>query len=139
MFSLMPALGALLKDFIIAFFVLFDKSLQADISADLEPQMVELQEKKESGFMAAAVTKRMDAKEIQIKGSKNNKRGNLVLHYGLFVMFNQVFHAGRRIHSRNRLESNPRAAIGEFFNNFSVFCLTFTCIPYLSACQSVKI
>jgi hypothetical protein len=46
MFALVPALGALLQGFVIPLLVLFDEALQADITADLEPQVVALQEQK---------------------------------------------------------------------------------------------
>lgn len=48
-FALVPALGALLKGFVITLLVLFNEPLQTDIAADLDPQMVALQEQQEPG------------------------------------------------------------------------------------------
>ena len=45
--ALVPAVGALLQGFVVAFLVLLDETLQADVSAYLEPQMVALQEQKQ--------------------------------------------------------------------------------------------
>jgi len=42
--ALVPAVGALLKGFAVPFLVLFDEAFQADVSADLESQVVGLKE-----------------------------------------------------------------------------------------------
>lgn len=47
MFALVPAMGALLQGFVVPFLVLLNETLQTDVSADLESQMVALQEQKE--------------------------------------------------------------------------------------------
>jgi len=42
--ALVPAVGALFQGFVVAFLVLLNETFQADVSANLEPQMVALQE-----------------------------------------------------------------------------------------------
>lgn len=66
-FSLVPALGALLQGFVISFLVLFDEALQADVSADLQPQMAALQKQKEARNTPVSVSEWMYAEKIQIK------------------------------------------------------------------------
>jgi len=46
-FGLVPSVGALLQGFAVSLLILFDEALQADVSTNLEPQMVALQEQKE--------------------------------------------------------------------------------------------
>jgi hypothetical protein len=46
-FALVPAVGALLKSFVVPLLVLFDEAFQANVSADLESQVVGLKEKKQ--------------------------------------------------------------------------------------------
>ncbi len=72
-FALVPAVGALLKGFIVPFLVLFDETLQTDVSADLESQMVALQEQKEPRNTPVSVTERMYAKKIKIKGRQDHR------------------------------------------------------------------
>ena len=81
----MPALGALLKGFVVPFLVLFNKALQADIAPDLDSEMVTLQEHKEPGHPAVAVTKRVDAQKIQVEGGQKDKRRNFSILDGIVV------------------------------------------------------
>ncbi len=69
-FAIVPALGALLQGFVVSFLVLLNETLQAYVSADLQPQVVALQEQQKPGYTTVAVAKRVYAEKIQVEGGK---------------------------------------------------------------------
>lgn len=138
MFALVPAMGALLQSLVVPFLVLLNETLQTDVSADLEPQMVALQEQKEPRNTSVSISEWVYAKKIQVKGRQDHRGRDFALLDGVVVELRQLLHADRRICNANRLEANPRATIREFFNYVAVFLFVFPGIPDLSACQVVQ-
>jgi hypothetical protein len=81
MFALMPALGALLQDFVVTLLVLLDETFQADIAAGLDPAMVTGEQEQQARDAAVAVPERMDAQEIEIqRGGQGHGRDPFLFH-----------------------------------------------------------
>ena len=64
-FALVPASGALLQDFVIAFLVVFDDAFEADIAPRLDAAMIARQQEQQPGDAAIAVAEWMDSKEVE--------------------------------------------------------------------------
>src|SRR5262249_7660682 len=62
--ALVPGLRTLFQGLVVAFLVVLDESLQADVTAHLVPQMVASQEQEQARDAAVAVPEGMNAEEI---------------------------------------------------------------------------
>jgi len=76
MFAFVPAFGAQFQCLIIAIFILFDETLQADITAYIVTKMVTLKEKKQSRYPSIPISEGMDTKEVEVEGSHGDERMN---------------------------------------------------------------
>src|SRR6185295_7735019 len=83
--SLVPALGAELKDLVVVRAGLFDQPLQADVAAHLEVVLVEGEESKEPRDAPVAVAEGVDTEEIQHQRSDSDERRSQVLVEGMAI------------------------------------------------------
>jgi hypothetical protein len=76
-FSFVPPVGALFQSFIVPFLVRLYQTFQADVSPDLKPKMVTLQEQKKTGDTPVSVTEGMDTEKIKVEGCHEHGMRNL--------------------------------------------------------------
>ena len=107
----MPPGITVLQGIIIAFFVVSDQFLQADILPDNISGSVKNQQRQETTHSSVSVIERMNAKEVQNKNRHQKQRIHIRIVYGIVECVAKCFDCFRSFPCRYRLKTNQFCSI----------------------------
>ncbi len=109
--ALVPASGGLFEGLVVAVLVLLDDALEADVAADVEPELIALEEQQQPRDAAIAVSERVDAQEVEVEGGEEQQRMEAAVFEGMAPGQDEVTHGPAHAGPGNGLESDTRDAV----------------------------
>src|SRR5882724_9652158 len=125
----MPALRALLQDFVITFLVLFNQSFEAHVAAHFQSAMITGKKEEESGNPAVPVAEWMDAEEVEIERRGQYERMHPFLDQAALPKLDHFAHGFRGFFRCDRFEANSTAAIRVGLNDVHIFFFVLARVP----------
>src|SRR5207253_8287961 len=97
----------------------------ADVTSDLQADMVTQQEEHEARDPAVAVSERVNTQEVEIEGAQGYERMDRPLRPNILPAADEFAHESRRVRGRHRAEADRVPAIGKHLDDvvFLLFIL----------------
>src|SRR5262245_25423652 len=116
----MPPLRALLQRLVVAFLVLLDQPLQADVPPDLIAKMVALKKQQQPRDAPVAVAKRMNTKKVEIETSQRYQRMDPAFFETPLPVRHQRRHIPRGLACGHRVKTHPLPSVGEALDDVAL-------------------